>query len=91
MWILLGRRQEQILAEARSQIQQHELQADSDRRSIQELLGIIDSQRLEIDHTITRCEQPRKDQLPPKEERPEQNRDPRETCIRNMRDMEELH
>ena len=90
MWILLGRRHEQILAQARCEIQQHELQADSDRRRIQELLGIIDSQRLETDHTITGCEQPRRDQLPPKEERPEQNRDPCETCIRNMRDMEEL-
>ena len=90
IWILFERRQEQILAEARSETQQHELQADSDRRRIQELLGIIDSQLLETDHTITRCEQPRRDQLPPKEERPEQNRDHRETCIRNMRDMEEL-
>ena len=51
--ILLERQKEQILAEVRSEIQKHELQAESDKRSIQELTGIIDSQRMEIDHTIT--------------------------------------
>ena len=50
--ILLKRQKEQILAEVGSEIQKHELQADSDRRSIQELNGIIESQRMEIDHTI---------------------------------------
>ena len=88
--ILLERQKEQILAEVRSEIQKHELQAESDRRSIQELTGIIDSQRMEIEHTITRCEQSRRDQLPLQDEISEQNRDLRETCIRNMRDMEEL-
>ena len=39
----------QILAEVRSEIQKHELQAESDNRSIQESNGIIDSQRMEID------------------------------------------
>ena len=73
-----------------SEIQKHELQADSDRRSIQELTGIVDSQRMEIDHTITGCEQSRRDQLPLQEDMSEQNRALRETCIRNMRDMEEL-
>ena len=38
--------------EVRSEIQKHELRADSDRRSIQELTGIIDSQRMEIDHAL---------------------------------------
>ena len=61
--ILLERQKEQILAEVRSEIQKHELQAESDKRSIQELTGIIDSQRMEIDHTITVCEQSRQDQL----------------------------
>ena len=81
---------EQILAELRSETQKHELQADSDRRSIQESTGIIDSQRMEIDHTITGCEQSRRDQLLLQEELLEQNRALRETFIRNMRDMEEL-
>ena len=60
--ILLERQKEQILAEVRSEIQKHELQAESDW-SIQELSGIIDSQRMKVDHTIIRCEQSRRDQL----------------------------
>ena len=44
--ILLERqKKEQILAEVRTEIQKLEFQADSDRRSIQELNGIIESQR----------------------------------------------
>ena len=39
--ILLERQKEQILAEVRTEIQKHEFQPDSDRRSIQELNGII--------------------------------------------------
>ena len=76
---------EQILAEFRTEIQKHELQAESDKRSIQALTGIIDSQRMEIDHTITVVT----NQLLLEEELSEQNRALRETRIRNMRDMEE--
>ena len=83
-------KKEQILAEVRSEIQKHELQAESDRRSIQELTGIRDSQRTEIDQTITRCDQSRRDQLLLQEELSEQNRDLRQTCIRILRGMEEL-
>ena len=61
-----------------------------DTRSIHELIGIIDSQRMDIDHTITVCEQSRRHQLLLQEEMSEQNRALRETCIRNMRDMDEL-
>ena len=88
--ILLERQKEQILADVRTEIQKHECQADSDRRSIQESNGIIESQRMEIDHTITGCEQSRRDQLLLQEELSEQHRALRETRIRNMRDMEEL-
>ena len=88
--ILHERQKEQILAEVRSEIQKHELQADSDRRSIQELTGIIDSQRMEIDHTITGFEQSRRYQLLLQEELSEQTRALRETRIRNTRYMEEL-
>ena len=80
----------QILAEVRSEIQKHELQAESDRRSIQEGAGIVESQRREIDHTVARCEQSRRDQLLFQEELSEQNRALRETRIKNMRDMEKL-
>ena len=61
--ILLERQKGQILAEVRSEIQKHQLQTESDKRSIQELTGIIDSQRMEIDHTITVCDQSRRDQV----------------------------
>ena len=61
--ILFERQKEQILAGVRSEIQKHELQAESDKRSIEELTGIIDSQRTEIDHNITSDEQLRRDQL----------------------------
>ena len=59
----LERQKEQILAEVRSEIQKHEVQADSDGRSNQELTGNIDSQRREIDPTIAGYEQSRRDQL----------------------------
>ena len=87
--ILLERQTEQILAGVRSEIQEHELQAESDKRSIQELTGVIDSQRMEIEHTITGCDQSRRDQLLLQEELSEQNRALRETRITNMRDMAE--
>ena len=60
---LLERQKEQILAGVRSEIQKHKPQAESDRKSIHELTGIIESQRTEIDHTIAGCEQSRRDQF----------------------------
>ena len=83
-------KKEQLLAAVRKEIQKHELEAEPDRRRIQELNGIIESQRMEIDHTIVSDEKLRRDQLLLQEQLSEQNRDLRETCIRNMRDMEEL-
>ena len=87
--ILLQRQKEQILAEVKSEIQKHELQAESDG-SIQELTGIVDSQRMEIDHTMTGCEQSRRDQVLLQEERSEQNRDLREDHIKSLYEMDEL-
>ena len=66
------------------------MQADSDRTSTQQLNGIIESQRREIDHTITGCDQLRRDQLLFQEELLEQNRDLRETRIKSLHEMEEL-
>ena len=60
--ILFERHKEQILAEVRTEIHKHEIQAESDR-SIQEFTGTIDSQRMEIDRTIVLDEQLRRDQL----------------------------
>ena len=60
--ILLEREKEQILPNFNAEIHKHEFQADSDRRSTQELSGIIESQRREIDHTLACDEQLRRDQ-----------------------------
>ena len=81
---------EQILAEVSTEIQKHEFQADSDRRSVQEVTGIIDSQRREIDYTITGCEQSRRDQLLLQEQLSEQNWDLREARIKSLHEMDEL-
>ena len=81
---------EQILADVRTEIQKHEFQADSDRRSIQELNGIIESQRREIDHTIASDEQLRRDQQLLQEQLSQQNRDLREAHIKCLQEMEEL-
>ena len=51
--ILLERQKEQILADVRTEIPKHELQADPDSRSIQALNGIVESQRRDIDHAVT--------------------------------------
>ena len=88
--ILLERQKAQILVEVRTEIQKHEFQADSDRRSIQELNGIIESQRREIDHTITGNEQLRRDPLLLHEQLSEEHRDLREADIKSLCEMEEL-
>ena len=61
--ILLERQKEQILADCRAEIQEHEFHADHDRRSIQKLSGIIESQRRgEIYRAHQGDEQLRRDQ-----------------------------
>ena len=45
---------------------------------------------MDINHTITGCEQSRRDQLPLQEELSEQHRDLRETRIKSLHEMEEL-
>ena len=65
-------------------------QADSDRRSIQELHGIIESQRREIDHAIAGDEQLRRDQLLLHEQLSEQNGDLGEAHIKSLHEMLEL-
>ena len=88
--ILLERQTEQILADSRAEIQKHEFQADSDKRSIQELDGIIESQRREIVHALACDEQLRRDQLLLHEQLSEQNRDLREARVKSLNEMEEL-
>ena len=88
---ILLKRQEQILAEVRAEIQKLEFQAESDRRSIQELTEIIDSQRREIAHTITRGGHSRRGQLLLQEQLSKQNRDLGEAHIKSLHEMEELN
>ena len=45
---------------------------------------------MEIDHTVTGCEQSRQDQLLLQEEQSEQHRDFREAHFKSLNDMEEL-
>ena len=88
--ILFERQKEQILADFRAEIQKHEFQADSNRRSIQELNGIIESQRREIDHALAGDEQRRRDQQLLHEQLSEQNRDLRKPHMKSLNEMEEL-
>ena len=83
-------KKKQILADFRAEIEKHEFKADSDRRSIQELNGIIESQRREIDHALAGDAQLRRDQLFLHEQLPEQNRDLREAHVKSLNQMEEL-
>ena len=88
--ILFERPKEQILADVRTEIQKHEFQADSDRRSIQELSGIIESQRRNIDHTRAGDEQLRRDQVLLHQQLSEQNRDLREAHVKSLHEMKVL-
>ena len=88
--ILLERQEEQTLADYRAQIQKHEFQADSDRRSIQKVNVIIESQRREIDHALAGDEQLRQDQQLLHEQLLEQNREIREAHEKSLNEMEEL-
>ena len=73
-----------------AEIHKHEFQADYDRRCIQELSGIIDSQRREIDHTHARDEQLRRDHQLLHEQLLKQNWDLREVHEKSLNEMEEL-
>ena len=88
--ILLERQKEQIIAEVRTEIHKHEFQADSGKRSIHKLNGIIESQRREIDYTLASDEQLRRHQLLLQEHLSEQNRDLREDHIQSLHEMKEL-
>ena len=85
--ILLKRQKEQILVDFRTEIQKHEFQADFDRSSIQELNGIIESQRSEINHARAGDEQLRRDQQLLHEQLSEQNRELREAHGKSLNEM----
>ena len=83
-------KKEQILAEVRTEIQKHEFQAESDKRSVQELNGVVQSQRGEIYRAPQGDEQRRRDQQLLHVQLLEQNRDLREAHEKSLCEMEEL-
>ena len=82
--ILLERQQEQHLADYRAEIQKHEFQADFDKRSVQKLNGVIESQRGEIYRAHQGDEQLRRDQQLLHERLLEQNRELREAHVKSL-------
>ena len=88
--ILLERQKEQILADCGAKIQKHEFQADYDRRSIQKLSEVIESQRGEIYRAHRGDEQHRRDRRLFFEQFLEQNRDLREAHEKSLNEMEEV-
>ena len=88
--ILLERQKNQILADYRAEIQKHEFQADYDRRNIEKLNGVIESQRGEIYRAHQGDEQLRRDQRLLHEQLLEQNRVLREAHVKSLNEMEEL-
>ena len=87
---LLDRQSEQILADCQAEIRKHEFQADYDRRSIQKLKEVIESQRGEIYRAHQGDEQHRRDQQLLHEQLLEQNRNLREAHMNSLNKMEEL-
>ena len=88
--ILLERQREQILADCQAEIRKHEFQADYDRRSIQKLNEMIESQRGEIYRPHHGDERLRRDHQLLHEQLLEQNRDLREDHEKSLNEMEEL-
>ena len=68
----------------------HEFQADYDRRSVQKLNEMIESQRGEIYRALQGDEQLRRNQQLLHEQLSEQNRDLREAHEKSLNEMEEL-
>ena len=88
--ILLERRREQILVDCQEEIWKHEIQADYDRRSIQKLNGMIESQKGEIYCAHQGDERLRQDQQLHHEQLLEQNGDLREAWMKSLNEMEVL-
>ena len=88
--ILLERQREQILADRQAEIRKHELQADYDRRSIQKLNGMIESQKEEICRAHQGDERLRRDQQLVHDQVMEQDRDLCQAHMKSLDEMEEL-
>ena len=88
--ILLERQREQFLADCRAGIREHEFQADYDRRSIQTLNEVIESQKEEICRAHQGDERLQRDQQLLHEQLLKQNWDLREAHEKSLSEMEEL-
>ena len=88
--ILLERQREQILVDCQAEIQKHEVQAEEDRRSIQKLNEMIESQKGEIYRAHQGDERRRQDQQLLHEQLLAQNRDLRDAHEKSPNEMEEL-
>ena len=84
----LNDKNSKILADCRAEINKNEFQAEYDRRSIQKLNRIIESQLREINHTFSCDAKLRRDQLL-HEQFSEQNRDLREAHMKSLDEMED--
>ena len=82
--ILLERPREQILADCQAEIRKHEFQADYDRRSIQKLNEMIESQQEELDHALAADERLRQDHQLLHEQLLQQNCDLREAHEKSL-------
>ena len=88
--ILLERQREQILADCQAEIQKREFQADYDKRSIQKLSEMIESQRGEIFRAHQGDERLRRDQQLLHEQLLKQNWDLLGAHEKSLSEMEEL-
>ena len=86
---LLDRQKEIILAECQAEIKKHEFQANYDRRSVQKLSEIIDSQQEEL-HCAQAEELQRRDQQLLHAQLLQQNSELREARNKSLNEMEEL-
>ena len=88
--IILEREQEQLFAEAISEILRHEYRADLAENNICELKRQIDSQAVEIGHTWTGYEQSRREQALLHEELTDRERALRETRVGSIQKLEDF-
>ena len=86
---LLDRQKEQILAECQAEIKKHKFQAKYDRRSVQKLSEIIESQQEEL-HCAKAEELQRRDQQLLHAQLLQQNSELREAHHKSLNEMEEL-
>ena len=88
--ILLERQREQILADCQEEIRRHEIQADYDRKSIQKLNEMIESQKGETCRAHQGDERLRRDHQLLHEQLLKQNWDLREAHDKSLSETEEL-